>query len=510
MYQLTIPLEENTGLPLYMQICEHIRAEMKSGAIPAYTRLPSTRKLAATLAVSRSTVQLAYDQLLAEGYLEAEPCRGYYVADMEGALPFAGMGHGRGGETEEPGEAGACRGEEDPEDNGGEALSSIRGDGRSSCGAAGEGQGSVMICDFSPAGVDLSCFPYKTWRRLTKEVFSDETGRILSRGMSQGEPGLRQAISEYLHGARGVHCEPEQVVVGAGNEYLLMLLSQILGKREPVAMENPTYFQAYRVLTALGHEIVPVPLDGQGMRADLLFKSEARLAYVMPSHQYPTGVVMPIARRMELLSWAGKRDGYLIEDDYDSEFRYRGRPVPALGSVDRQGRVIYLGTFSRAIAPAIRVSFLVLPGELLRRYRAVCGFYACTVPRADQEVLARFLNSGSFERHLNRMRNVYREKKEKLSDLLCPLAPDFRIHGDEAGVHILISSEADMSEEEMVIRAREKGVRVYGLSHHDIGSGAVRRNRGTVIAGFAQLHLAQMEAGARALIQAWKPQPVRR
>lgn len=482
---MTILLEENTGTPLYAQIYEHIRREIKEGRIPSYTRLPSTRSLSVSLGVSRSTVQMAYDQLLAEGYLDAEPCRGYYAADMAGVVSFASS----------------------------ENISSIHSiqtssdlrpaEEESGAGAQKKTKDTALLCDFSPAGVDLSCFPYKTWRRLTKEVFSDETGRILGKGQPQGEPGLRLAVRDYLQGARGVACDPDQIVVGAGNEYLLMLLSQILGRTRPVAMEDPTYYQAYRVLTALGHAIRPLPLDGQGICMDELERSGAGLAYVMPSHQYPTGIVMSIARRLELLAWAKKNEAYLIEDDYDSEFRYRGRPIPSLQSVDQSGRVIYLGTFSRAIAPAIRVSFLVLPKDLAARYRSVCGFYACTVPRADQEILTRFLVGGSFERHLNRMRGVYREKMERLTGLLQPLTGSFRMRGGEAGVHILITSRRGMSEEDMLSRAKREGVKVYGLSRHFIRPEAAASGPGTVMAGFASVKNGEMERGAEGLLRAW-------
>lgn len=480
MYQLTIPLTEASETPLYAQIYEYIKEEIKAGRIPAYSRLPSTRKLADVLAVSRSTVQLAYDQLSAEGYLDAEPCRGYYAADVESVISF---------ESEKDIEQGTFTRSSAIS----EAVPTDSGEKAAEC-----------VCDFSPAGVDLRYFPYPAWRRLTREVFSDSAGTILRKGLSQGEPQLRQAIAGYLHGARGFCCSPEQIVVGAGNEYLLMLLSQMMGGDCQIAMENPTYYQAYRVFTALGHTVEPVDLDSQGIRMDILRRSRAQLAYVMPSHQYPTGTVMPIGRRMELLDWAEKQDAYLIEDDYDSEFRYRGRPIPALASVDEGGRVVYLGTFSRAIAPAIRISFLVLPQALLARYREVCGFYACTVPRADQEVLARFLSGGHFERHLNRMRGIYREKRETLMTLLGPLEPEFRVWGDEAGVHLLISSQTGMTEEEMVRRAALCGVTVYGLSRHCIDDSRNHTEKGTVLVGFARQSEAELEAGAAGLVRAWK------
>lgn len=477
MQQLTISFDELSGLPLYAQIYEYVKEEIKAGGIPAYTRLPSTRKLAEFLHVSRATVQKAYDQLQAEGYLDAEPCRGYYTAQLEKLEDVTGSlqdAHAVSGKAEN-------RGRERKER---EVLSS-------------------WICDFSPAGVDLSCFPYKTWRRLMREIMLDETGRIFGKGQAQGEESLRQAIAEYLHEARGVSCCSDQIIIGAGSEYLLMLISLIMGKQFSVAMEDPTYFQAYRVLTSLGHSVVPVPLDSMGMRADLLQKSPVQLAYCMPSHQYPTGIVMPISRRMELLGWAREKDAYLIEDDYDSEFRYQGRPIPALQSVDQDGRVIYLGTFSRAIAPAIRVSYMVLPERLLERYRENCGFYSCTVPRADQEILTRFMTQGSFERHLNLMRGIYREKRNCLLQQLSGLAPEFSVQGDAAGVHVLIRSHGGLSEAEMVQSAERERIKVYGLSDHCIRPMGVSGEDGCVILGFAGLSKAEIQAGVDGLKKAW-------
>lgn len=488
MEQLMISLDENRKTPLYAQIYEYIRGEIKAGVIPAYTRLPSTRKLSESLQISRSTVQMAYDQLLAEGYLDAEPCRGYYAANVEA---MEGIGASR-----KPARDAGIPGENEQEDRRGETLQ-----GRETLEKE-KTSGEPLLCDFSPAGVDLEHFPYKAWRRLGREVLTDETGRIFQKGMPQGEPGLRQAIASYLREARGVNCDPDQIVIGAGSEYLLMLVSLMIGRDSSIAMEDPTYLQAYRVLTSLGHKVIPISLDSMGMRVDLLEKTQARMAYCMPSHQYPTGTVMPISRRMELLKWAKEKDAYLIEDDYDSEFRYQGRPIPALQSADQAGRVIYLGTFSRAIAPAIRISFLVLPPKLLEKYRKVCGFYSCTVPRSDQEILARWMTDGNFERHLNRMRGIYKEKRNELLGLLEELGPGFTVQGDAAGVHILVRCHNGMSEEEMVQRAEKEQIRVYGVSRHSITG---RQSLGaSVILGFAGVNQKEMQAGVEGLIRAWK------
>ncbi len=481
MYQLTIPIAED-GTPLYAQIYEYIKGQIRGGQIPAYTRLPSTRRLSADLGVSRSTVQLAYDQLCDEGYLDAEPCRGYFAARVEGLSLFSWN--------------------EDKEGGGRTAKESAGERGQTPEGAAADN-----VCwDFSLSGADLTHFPFNTWRRLAREVFSDETGDILRKGTAQGEERLRQVIREYLRQSRGVSCDPDQIVIGAGNEYLLMLLSQILGG-VPIAMEEVTYCQAARVLTAMGHEVVSVPMDGQGMCAGGPERAGVRAAYLMPSHQFPTGIVMPVARRLELLSWAADAGGYLIEDDYDSEFRYRGRPIPAMKSLDREERVIYLGTFSRAIAPAIRISYLVLPRELLARYRQVCGFYACTVPRADQMILARFMGGGYFERHMNRMRAIYKSRHDCLVQSLAVFGDALKVSGENAGVHLTLQDRRGRSEEELVHRALSAGVRVYGISAYRLPGGkeAAASRKSTVLLGFAGLAEEDIRDGVQRLYEAWRP-----
>lgn len=465
--ELLIPLDLQSTKPLYEQIYAYIRGEIRSGALRTEERLPSTRVLAEHLKVSRSTTQMAYEQLLAEGYIEAEPYRGYYVSQIEELVDTVSL----------------------PET---ETLT----------GKCGEESGYEV--DFSPRGIDLESFPYNTWRKLTRNTLVDDNREMFHSGDHQGEPGLREAIRGYLHSARGVNCRPEQIIVGAGSEYLLMLLSQVLGSGRKIAMENPTYRQACRVFNSLGYHVCPVEMDGDGMDAVRLAEGGADLAYVMPSHQYPTGVVMSVRRRQELLRWAGaKAERYLIEDDYDSEFRYKGKPIPALQGMDTAGKVIYLGTFSKCIAPAIRVSYLVLPPSLYRRYRDHAGFYASTVSRIDQNVLYQFLKQGYFERHLNRMRAIYKAKHDVLLSELRPLENDFIIQGEYAGIHILLTHRGGWSEEDLITRAAEAGVRVYGLSSYYIDP-AQECREATVIIGYASLGEDEIRKGIRRLIRCWK------
>jgi GntR family transcriptional regulator/MocR family aminotransferase len=238
------------------------------------------------------------------------------------------------------------------------------------------------------------------------------------------------------------------------------------------------------------------------MDVERLRQTKARAVYVMPSHQFPTGTVMPIGRRMELLRWAAREpERYLIEDDYDSEFRFRGKPIPALQASDRHGRVIYLGTFSKAIAPAIRVSFLVLPESLLEKYLRECGFYSCTVSRIDQSILDEFIREGYFERHLNKMRKIYRAKHELLLNLLQPFREEFDISGENAGLHLVLTSRGGSAERELVRRAAEQGVRVYGLSESMVEEAP---DSASVLLGFGGLSGAAIQEGMERLGQAWK------
>ncbi len=470
--ELLIPIDGKSKKPLYEQIYSYICGEIQDGGLRTGERLPSTRTLAQHLKVSRSTTQMAYDQLLAEGYIESRPYKGYFVAGLEELVKV----------------------ERRPD-----------GEMRLSDSGKKEQRAAGWI-DFSPRGIDLESFPYNTWRKLSKNTLVDDNREFFHSGDHQGEPGLREAIRRYLHSARGVNCAAEQIIVGAGSEYLLMLLSLVLGAGNRVAMENPTYKQAYRVLCSLGYEVCPVEMDAWGMDPGFLESCRADVAYVMPSHQYPTGIVMPVRRRQELLKWAagpGPGERYLIEDDYDSEFRYKGKPIPALQGMDPNGRVIYLGTFSKAVAPAIRVSYMVLPYRLLERYREHAGFYASTVSRIDQNILYQFLAQGHFERHLNRMRTVYKGKHDALLAAVRPLEENFIIQGEYAGLHILLTDQAGRSERQLIDLAAAAGVGVYGISGYYIRqkSSVIPS---TVIIGYASLSEEDIVRGVERLVGCWQ------
>lgn len=453
---LMIELEDNEKEPLYEQIYEQIKHQIQMGDLPQKTKLPSARKLAAYLDVSRNTVDFAYGQLAAEGYIESRPRSGFYVCQVEelAALDIHV-------ETEE-----VCGGEKKAQ----------------------------MPYDFSPSGTDMEYFPYHVWRKLLKEIMINDNSELFQKGDPQGDYELRRSIMYYLRQSRGVHVHASQIVIGAGMENLLFLLRQTFGKKCVVGLENPVYTNACGILRELGFGIRPVAMDHNGLNVDDLRKIDADLAYVTPAHQYPTGVIMPAGRRGQLLRWAReKEERYIIEDDYDSEFRYHGKPIPALQGLDSSEKVIYMGTFSRAIAPAIRVGYIVLPPKLLDLYHKNVTAFSCSVSRIDQKVLTLFLSEGHFERHLNRMRNLYKEKHDLLLECIRKNIPGASVSGEGAGVHLIVNFHI-REKEEFEQKLRQQGVVIYPLSFYYI-EGTPREEQ--YILGFTRMKKEDMIEGTR-------------
>ncbi|MBQ2935267.1 MAG: PLP-dependent aminotransferase family protein [Lachnospiraceae bacterium] len=475
MNELAITLKAGTGEYLYLQIYEYIKKEIRTGKLRRNERLPSTRSLAEYLQVARSTVDLAYSQLLAEGYIESKPYKGYFVCNMEELFDLEKQA----------------------------VMHAVKKTERVSAVQTSVEKTTTKF-DFSPHAISMKEFPFATWKKITKEILIDANSEMFALGDARGDYELRETIGRYLHAARGVNCDPEQIIIGAGNDYLLMLLEKILGADVCVAMENPTYRRAYQVFKSFGYRIDLLPMDENGIQMEALYQSGAKVAYVMPSHQYPTGVVMPIRRRMELLKWAEAEEGrYLIEDDYDSEFRYKGKPVPALQASDQSGKVIYLGTFSKSIAPAIRVGYLVLPKMLLEKYRENCGFYASTVSRIDQRILNEFIKDGYFERYLNKMRKAYKEKHDYLLEQLTCFERTFDFSGENAGLHILLTAKKEIPAKELITAAEEEGIKIYGVSDSLLGN-VNEKYLHTVMLGYGALEKDEIKEGIDKLKLAWK------
>ena len=463
MNELTISLDTRSRIPLYEQIYDYIKTDIQSGRITYGEKLPSTRFLSKHLEVSRSTVELAYEQLLSEGYIESVPYKGFFVAQIDELYHL---------KKDKP----------QPQKERKEARR--------------------YRYAFTPNGVDLKSFPYNVWRKLSKDILMDDRTELFRSGDSQGEYGFRSAICSYLYQARGVDCTPDQIIVGAGSDYILMLLGMILGMDHTIAFEDPTYKQAYRMAGGMSYNCIPVSMDKNGMKVTELEKSGADIAYVTPSHQYPTGVIMPIRRRMELLKWACEAQGrYIVEDDYDSEFRYKGKPIPALKGYDASDKVIYLGTFSKSIAPAIRLSYMVLPKPLLEAYEQKARFVNSTVSKVDQLIVQKFIEEGYYERHLNKTRALYKSRHDVLIEELRPMADICTISGENAGVHLLLTFQNGMTEEELIDRAAKEDIRVYGLSDYRIKENC--KEKATILLGYANLTEEQIRKAARLLRDCW-------
>lgn len=464
MNELTINLKAHSDIPMYEQIYSYIKENIQRGRILYGEKLPSTRSLSKHLEVSRSTVELAYEQLLSEGYVEAEPCRGFFVAQIEDLY------HLKQGKVPVKNEAAKPK--------------------------------RTYQYDFTPHGVDLKSFPYHIWRKLSKDILMDDRTELFRSGDSQGEYSFRNAICNYLYQARGVNCTPEQIIVGAGSDYLLMLLCTIIGREHTIAVENPAYKQAYRLFKSQAYEVEPIDMDQYGMDVGQLRESGTDIAYVTPSHQYPTGIVMPIKRRIQLLKWANEQEGrYIIEDDYDSEFRYKGKPIPALQGYDAHEKVVYLGTFSKSIAPAIRLSYMVLPKALLNVYEKKCKFLNSTVSKVDQLIVQHFIEDGYYERHLNKTRALYKSRHDQLITGLKPLAGQCRISGEHAGVHLLLTFDNGMAEQHLIEKAAEQDIRVYGLSDYIIKNRQPKER--TVLLGYANLSEEQITEACQILCRIW-------
>ncbi len=465
------PIPAESGAPLYMRIYRAIRDDCLSAVLRSGDRLPSRRALARELSVSVNTVDGAYQQLVSEGYIEALPRSGYVVRAL--------FGHGAGSDGM------AFRGAGQQEMSLPLGFRTLE---KHEDAALPVPSGSPETIDFSPGDVDLTALPLNDLRKLMREIFSMDPMTVFGPCAPEGHPLLRKALCRYLASSRGILCTPERIVVGAGTDYILQYLVRLLrlaGPVDSIATENPVYNKAVQIFASMGESVTPLPIDAQGLRTEALRDCRANIAYVTPSHQFPLGIVMPAGRRAELLTWAAaSEDRYVIEDDYDSEFRYEGRPVPPLFAMSKADKVIYLGTFSKSIAPSLRISYLILPERLAGICRREMAFFNTTVSVPDQLILARFIDSGLFERHINRMRTLYRRKRNLLVRELSGLGEKLQISGTDAGLHLICTMRAGpagpsrraVSEKDLVLAAASVGVRVYGISDYflerDSGEGA--------------------------------------
>lgn len=420
---LTYTLDKQAGLSLYEQLYRRVKADILSGRLAAGEKLPSKRALAAHLEVSVITVKNAYEQLMAEGYLTGVEKKGYFVSAVlpsPAAVPTS---------PEQP---------PPPRE-------------------------PVWFLDLATNSIAAEDFPFTVWARLMRQTILEQGTGLLRSTPPQGAWALRQAIAAHLRQFRAMEVTAEQIIVGAGTEVLYNLLVQLLGRDRLYGVEDPGYGKIAHIYRAAGAEVTALPLDEAGVSVEALRRSDADVVHISPSHHYPTGLVMPIARRQELLRWAQEVPARVIlEDDYDSEFRFVGRPIPTLFSIDGGEQVVYLNTFSKTIAPSIRISFMVLPRRLLADFRQKLGFYACTVSAFEQYTLAQFLAGGWYEKHLSRMRKHYRQKRDAVIAAVykSPLAPYAAITEEDAGLHFLLRLDARRRTRHSAVR-RSSAVSVW-------------------------------------------------
>ncbi len=418
---LTYQLDEKTK---YYSLYYLIREDILHGQLKAGEKLPSKRTLAAHLSVSVITVQNAYEQLLAEGYIVSEERRGYFVAEVNA---------GESADSKQP--------------------------------VAEDGTTLKFALDLVSGRAPAELFPFSTWAKLMRKTLSEEGEHLLERVPCDGSPRLKAAIAAYLFRFRGFKVDPRYVVVGAGAEYLYGVIVQLLGRDKPYAVENPVYARVPNTYRLNGADCVYTDVGEKGVDADRVEKSGACALHLSPAHQFPTGAVMPVPERSRLIAWAQKTGAYIIEDDYDSEFRLTGKPLQPMAGMNGE-RVIYINTFSKTLAPSMRMGYMVLPPRLYAKYRELYGQSANVVPLFEQLTLAQMLDGGYFERHVNRLKNYYRGVRTMLLEKINALPVPRTVIDTGGGLHLTLKLPDFSSDNEIKKSAAAAGVNLKCLSDY--------------------------------------------
>lgn len=427
---LTYILDKSTKRTLTKQLYESIKKDILTGKLVSGEKLPSKRGLSDHLKISVITVENAYEQLMAEGYIFSRERSGYYVSQVDAMWV-----------SED--EAKYCFDQSPAEKT------------------------EDLVMDFKTNRICDSGFPCTVMSKIMRQVLAEKRG-LLEPLQFCGVKELREAIAGYLYRFREISVSPDQIIVGAGTEYLYHLIIQLLGRDRCYALETPGYNKISRIYDCNDVKYKYVPVDKEGLSTEHLKKTDAQIIHISPSHHFPTGVVMPIKRRQELLRWSREaEDRYVIEDDYDSEFRFSGHPISPLISLDAK-KVIYINTFSKSITPAVRISYMILPEQLMDKYKKNMSFYSCSVSGIEQYMLARFISEGYFERHINRMKTQYRAKRDALIKALreSSFSSKITISEEDSGLHFLMKIKTDMSDDELCRRAYQRGIRVAFLSEY--------------------------------------------
>lgn len=436
---LTYNLTATGSDSLYESLYKCIKNDILQGKLCAGEKLPSKRSFAKNLGISVITVENAYGQLSDEGYIYSMPKRGFYVSDIDMvANPNTGAKTSADANLFDDSASIAC---------------------------------SPYFADFSSNQTDSEIFPFTIWTKTVRSVLNDNRIQLMINPPCGGILPLRNAIARYLRDFRGMQVFSHQIIIGAGTEYLYGLLIQLLGKDLIYGVENPGYHKIGKICKSMDVSYSHVDLDENGVSIHELEEKKIDIIHTSPSHHFPTGIVMPVSRRYELLGWAAKKkQRYIIEDDYDSELRLSGKPFPTLQSIDVSGKVIYMNTFTKTLASTVRISYMVLPEDLAKRFYSELSFYSCTVSNFEQYTLAQFMENGSFEKHINRLRNYYQNKRDAILKELKSgsIGKYITIQEEEAGVHFLMHIQSDCTEAEIVEKAKAGGVKLDPLSRYYI------------------------------------------
>lgn len=435
----------NNGV-LYIQIYEYFKNEIINGTYKAHTKLPSKRNLAKEYKISLNTVDNAYSKLIEEGFIYSKERQGFFVSDV-GELYIL--------------------------DNKPIYIKT---------------ENENIDYDFSYSGVSEE-FPYKIFKKISSNIFDNKD--VLEKVEYQGYLPLRIQIAEYLNKSRGFRTDASQIVISSGSEYLFQIIFKLISGK--FGIEDPGYSMLSNIMDTNDIKYNLIPVDENGMDLKKLKKSDSEFCVLTPAHQFPTGVIMNMQRRVELLNM--EKIKYIIEDDYDSEFKYSKRPVPALKSIDINDKVIYIGSFSKSISPSFRVSFMVLPFDLVEKYNRIFKYFICPVSIMVQKMLTTFIESGEFEKHLNRMRKIYSKKRQLLMDMLSE-RKDITIRGADAGLHLVLEYPKYYNEEDIVKKAKEKKIKVYGLSSY-----GTKREIPSILLGFATLSDEKLRDGIKLLLE---------
>ena len=438
---LTYTLNDDCSTSLYEQLYELIKSDILSGNLKKDAKLPSIRSFSKNLGISTITVKNTYTQLVSEGYLYSLEKKGYFVSDISINIK--------------------------------QSLNS------SKTSLTKQKSSSKYFADFVSNQINQDNFPFSIWAKLMREIITDKNEDLLKVIPAQGIIELREAISKYLYEFRGMQVDVDQIIIGAGTEYLYGLIIQLLGRDKVFAVEDPGYQIISKIYEVNDVSLKYIPLDSTGIDMDKLEESNADIIHISPSHHYPTGIVTPITKRYELLSWASKKDSrYIIEDDYDSEFRLIGKPIPALQSIDIIDKVIYINTFSKSLSPAFRISYMVIPKQLLKIFNERLSFYSCTVSSFEQYTLAKFISDGYFEKHINRMRVFYRNQRDLILKYLneSPISKSIIINEENSGLHFLLKLNTNISDDEIIEKAKEKGIKISFLSEYYHNKDLVRKH----------------------------------